>query len=105
MGDEKEIPLLHTMINSDEAIIRKKAKSGLKKLMKRLASEHGQEIANESLESKPEQSDIFEIDFKLNRFKPSGKMKLSSNRNDTNGNTLFDHLCSMSTKLYDKFSG
>ncbi len=105
VGDEKEIPLLRMMINSDEAIIRKKAKSSLRKLMKRLASEHNQEIENEFLGSKSEPSDIFEIDFEINKSKPLGKTKFLSDSDDTYGNTLFDHLCSMSTKLYSKFNG
>lgn len=105
VGDEKEIPLMQAMMNSDEAIIRKKAKSGLEKLIKRLASEHAQEADNELQEPQTEQSDIFNIDFEINKSKPSGKSKFSSIKDETNGNTLFDHLCSISTKLYDKFNG
>jgi HEAT repeat protein len=105
VGDEKEIPLLRLMIQSNDAVIREKATSALKKLMERLASEHSQVIDNEAVEGGLEQSDIFEVDFELQKSKPLDKTKISPDNSDTNGNTLFDHLCSMSSKLYDKFNG
>ncbi len=105
VGDEKEIPLLNAMIASDDRFIGKKAKLGLKKLMKRLAIENSQESHREVHDSNEYSKDIFEVDFKIHKSKVANSNNHKIEKSDNNGSTLFDHICSMSTKLYNKFNG
>ena len=105
VGDEKEIPLLNIMMSSDEKIIRKKAKSVLETLMKRLALENSQETDYILLDDADKASDIFNVTFDVHKSKQSNKVMPTLERNENNGTTLFDHLCSMSNKFYNKFNG
>lgn len=106
VGDEKEMPLLNSMINSDDEIIRKKAKSGLKKLTKRLAIEANNVDEGQSINQDSEPTDLFKIDFEMQKSKPSARSGSTALDNNMDiGSTLFDHICAVSTKLYDKFNG
>jgi hypothetical protein len=105
VGDEKELPLLNSMLLSDNAVLRKKAKACLKRLTERLVKEDGEVVDDTLLETNSENGDVFQIAFAVNKSKSRIKQKSTSHTSARNSGTLFDHLCAVSTKLYDKFNG
>ncbi|WP_339840464.1 hypothetical protein [uncultured Maribacter sp.] len=96
IGDEKEIQLLETVIETESKALAKSAKSVLKHIKSQIA------LTNVELKTTDENEDpLFDVDFELG-FSEASRRMMNSNEN---GSTLFDHLCSMSNTLYNKING
>lgn len=113
VGDAKELPLLHTLVSDAHKSIRETALKVLHKLENRLQKatidvgvrEDDAPVSVEQLLNLDE-SDFFELNFE-----PAGTREGTTERKYTrytssgDSNTLFDHLCNMSTKFYNKKNG
>jgi hypothetical protein len=107
VGDEKEIPLLKSLTQSAESQVQKAAKLALMKLSSRLLIKANNVldlplVTEETCSNVVSESDdIFTIEFDCDTSETAtisnGK---TTSRND--GNTLFDHLCAISTNFYNK---
>lgn len=107
VGDEKEIPLLKSLAQSAESQVQKAAKLALLNLSSRLLIKPNN-VLDLSLVTEEtcsnvlsESDDMFTIEFDCDTSETAtisnGKC---TSRND--GNTLFDHLCAISTNFYNK---
>jgi HEAT repeat protein len=110
VGDEQEIPLLEKLILSNDLDLQKSAKRALEKLTSRLAPSKVTNVAAQILVDEtptmfsPNANNIFTVDFELAPVSEVKQKKTIPHQptNPNDGNTLFDHLCAMSTNLYDK---
>jgi len=120
VGDEKELPLLHSLLEDESPIIRKNAAATLKSLNQRLVEEAKNEISalpvdsvladetildNNSTLSEETKALLLDIPFELEK---SGAIPIKNEKPSPvreSGSTLFDHLCSVSTKFYNKLNG
>lgn len=107
LGDSKELQLLQTLVLHENKEIKKKAKKVLQLLKNRLKLEAENEN-NLITSNKPVSiEELIKKDnpdfFKLN-FEPitEGYDNNPVNKDPKHSSTLFDHLCNMSTKLYNK---
>ena len=120
VGDEKEIPLLNSLLEDDAPIIRKNAAITLKLLNERLLEEVKNEISEFPIDaltgdetalgdgiisSENPKAPLLDLNFELEK---SGALPISKDNRNTaeiSGSTLFDHLCAVSTKFYNKLNG
>ncbi|MDC6388535.1 HEAT repeat domain-containing protein [Maribacter sp. PR1] len=107
LGDSKELQLLQTLVLDENKEIKKKAKKVLQLLKNRLKLEAENED-NLITSNKPVSiEELIKKDnpdfFKLN-FEPitEGYDSNPVNKDPKHSSTLFDHLCNMSTKLYNR---
>lgn len=110
VGDEMEIPLLKTLTKHEDIHVRKAAKNALDKLSSRLLHQANPKITTEEPMVKEETNvkdtidydDIFTVEFDDETTETAPQIKINDTTGQQDGNTLFDHLCAMSTKLYNK---
>ncbi|RRQ48320.1 HEAT repeat domain-containing protein [Maribacter algicola] len=113
LGDAKELPLLHTLVSDKNKLIRETALKVLHALQNRL-EEAALALGSHNDNASISIEEIIKKDdpdfFKLN-FEPTGTTEKTEERkykgpsNPGDRNTLFDHLCTMSTKFYNKKNG
>ncbi|MFS4455454.1 hypothetical protein [Maribacter sp. 2304DJ31-5] len=113
VGDEKELPLLRSLAEDKEKLVSKQARIALKTLKKRILLDEEEKRSNpDRKENDPiisnvldAKEDLFDLNFVPE--KGMGQSHTSGTRTSmmTMGNTLFDHLCSMSSKFYNKING
>lgn len=106
LGDSKELYLLQALISDENKVIKQKAKKVLQLLKNRLKLETENEnspinIGPVSIEEliKKDNPDFFKLNFE-----PITEEYNSNpvNKDPKHRGTLFDHLCNMSTKLYNR---
>ncbi len=109
VGDEMEIPLLKTLAQDEDRQLQKAAKGSLEKLSSRLSAETGASIFETPLSSEvsstkdiPEHDDMFIGEFNYNESNNAIQPTEGKITDQNDGNTLFDHLCAMSTNFYNK---
>ncbi|TLF43976.1 HEAT repeat domain-containing protein [Maribacter aurantiacus] len=113
VGDAKELPLLHTLVSHANKGIRETALKVLHRLQSRLQEASvdpviRKEDAPLSIEQllNQDNSDFFELNFEpAGTGEGSTERKYTRSSNTGDRNTLFDHLCNMSTKFYNKKNG
>lgn len=113
LGDDKELYLLHRMVSDENKLVRETALNVLQALQERLdANSSGLDKSicesSSSIEEliKKDQPDFFELDFEpAVSAEESLKPKNQTDRNVDNKGTLFDHLCNISTKFYNRKNG
>ncbi len=120
VGDEKEIPLLHSLLEDESPIIRKHAAKTLKLLNERLLEEVSNEISELPIDaviadenvldsrntlSTETKTSLLDIPFELEKSGAIPIEKENTNVIRESGSTLFDHLCAVSTKFYNKLNG
>lgn len=94
---------------SKESKLQRAAKRALEKLVSRQANADRNNVMEEPVSSQAKEAMIssnydnpFIVDFEaISPIKTTKKVQ-DHTRNQSYGNTLFDHLCAMSTKLYEK---
>ncbi len=110
IGDEMEIPLLKILVKNDNRVIRKAAAKTLKDLNLRLfnSAEENESEENDDLVGKDykitqkTEDELFAISFDVEISKVKNPIVKEGKGNDAYGNTMFDHLCATSAKLYEK---
>lgn len=109
VGDEQEVLLLESLALNEDIQLQKAAKQALDSISARLASisilENLEEPKISEEKSITVTSDIdalFAIDFDFESPVKTRVIEKDLPRNQKDGNTLFDHLCSMSPNLYKK---
>lgn len=111
VGDEKEIPLLNELILDDKTLIRNSAKEALKQIHLRVShiSERGSkqepfEIVSENkkIQENKDENPLLNISVKVDLLKQDSIENRNRPVERSYGNTLFDHLCATSSKLYNK---
>ena len=113
LGDAKELPLLHTLVSDENKLIRETALKVLHALQNRLEKkqmESGDQNDQMSISVedilKSEDPDFFKLNFEPAGTTETSKVKkFTGSSNIDDRNTLFDHLCNMSTKFYNKKNG
>lgn len=95
-GDEKEIQLLEHLIKIEKGAVAKSASAVLNHILAQTSIE---KIATVEIES----DSLFNLNFELEGKTPKAYLQDSNRVED--GSTLFDHLCSLSTSLYNKMNG
>ena len=113
LGDAKELYLLNLFVSDENKIISKIATQVLKVLKKRLEKD-AMGFGGQTVDSTVSIEEFIKKDypdfFMLN-FEPSGAVEMqeqkevSSHLHSREKGTLFDHLCNMSTKFYNKKNG
>ena len=108
VGDEMEIPLLKSLAQSAESQVQKAAKLALMKLSSRLLIKANNVldlplVTEETCSNVVSESDdMFTIEFDCDTSETATKISDGKTTSRNDGNTLFDHLCAMSTNLYNK---
>jgi HEAT repeat protein len=110
VGDQQEIALLKNLLLSNEIELRRAAKRALEKIISRQTSadrieviqEPGKMPAKEIITSSDAADNPFTVDFEAIRPLETAIKLQDHTKDQTYGNTLFDHLCAISTKLYQK---
>lgn len=109
VGDEMEIPLLKTFMENGDAQLRKAGKEALDKLSYRLSTETCTAIFETPLVCKgtntkdiPELDVMFNVEFDYIGSETVTKTTEIKPTRQNDRSTLFDHLCAMSTKFYNK---
>lgn|GEM_PF-4686543 len=109
IGDEIEIPLLRQLTMSEDIRIYKSAITALEKLYDRIGIGTAQKIVEDFVENDDSRSqgqedleDVFSINFDIDTALKKTATGLTTVRNHAYGNTKFDRLCAISTKLYTK---
>jgi HEAT repeat protein len=111
IGDEKEIPLLKEITLNGNRRIREAANWALEQIYSRTSIVRETTISeinnvvekqSEGIEETKNENEIFNITFEVEPSISNGVTKTGKTKDDAYGNTMFDHLCAMSTKLYDK---
>ncbi|PIB37770.1 HEAT repeat domain-containing protein [Maribacter sp. 4G9] len=113
LGDAKELPLLHTLVSDENKLIRETALKVLHALQNRLEEDAlafgiQDDHASISIEEiiKKDDPDFFKLNFEpTETIEKTKERKYKGPSNTGDRNTLFDHLCSMSTKFYNKRNG
>ncbi|ASV32191.1 hypothetical protein CJ263_19265 [Maribacter cobaltidurans] len=113
LGDTKELYLLNVLVSDENKTISETAAQVLKVLKKRLEDD-AMELVDQNIDSSVSIEELIKKDypdfFTLN-FEPSGnsefpeKKEVPARMNSSEKGTLFDHLCNMSTKFYNKKNG
>ncbi len=96
VGDEKEIQLLESILETESKSLVEKATEVLEHIKNQLTVSLATPVLS------LEEDSIFNLDFELELNEPTDQKKIVSNQN---GSTLFDQLCSMSNSLYNKING
>ena len=110
VGDEQEIAMLHTLTLSKDPQVKHAVLLALEKLTARALINTETKVLADfvSMDEIVRQENLDEEDKLMINFElesPSNKeawTKKDQNMDEFYGNTIFDHLCAMSTKLYDK---
>ncbi len=109
IGDEQEIALLETFLSNENLELQKVAKRALDTISSRLTSTNKiaswdeTKIAEEkSVTFEPDNDNLFTVDFDSICSVDDTISGQDRFKNQKDGNTLFDHLCAMSTNLYKK---
>ncbi|UWX53611.1 HEAT repeat domain-containing protein [Maribacter litopenaei] len=113
LGDAKELPLLHTLVSDGNKVIRETALQVLQVLQNRLEEvvsgldrqDNDSSISIEEL-IKKDDPDFFTFNFEPTVITEKENNGLvTANFNSGTKGTLFDHLCNISTKFYNKKNG
>ncbi|MDO6473326.1 HEAT repeat domain-containing protein [Maribacter sp. 1_MG-2023] len=96
VGDEKEIDLLESVIQSESKKLVKKATEALEYIKSQLL------ILDDKTKSTSDEDFILNVGFEL---ESNNSIKYKGTVSNENGSTLFDQLCSMSNSLYRKKDG
>jgi len=110
IGDAQEIGLLENLLLSKERKLQRAAKRALEKIVSRQTITTKIEVLEDAtiLKEENEIADAskndypFTVDFEAISPIETTKKVQDHIQNPTYGNTLFDHLCAMSTKIYEK---
>jgi hypothetical protein len=109
VGDEQELSLLESLVLSDHVILHKTAKRALEKLTSRLEITRETAVVKAPILEKEtnttillDTGNLFELDFEFTSSDQEKKEIRHQYKDQKDGNTMFDRLCAMSTKLYDK---
>lgn len=109
VGDEKEIPLLKQILETETTIIAKTAKWALDEINLRIFHTEDNDLTESvDIEKQKERKEkrvkdeLLEISFEVESALKNKPLGTDKNKNDSYGSTMFDSLCAMSTKLYDK---
>lgn len=94
IGDEKEIPLLQTLVKGNDQTLARKAKAILQIITQKV-TRNGNEGSGELEDT------LFQLDFE-----PDLESNIKENNSlKEDGSTLFDHLCAMSSSFYTRKNG
>ncbi|WP_324027486.1 HEAT repeat domain-containing protein [Maribacter sp. BPC-D8] len=96
VGDQKEIELLESVIQSESKKLVKKASEALEYIKSQLLE------LDDKPKSTPDEDSILNVGFEL---ESNNSIKYKGTVSNENGSTLFDQLCSMSNSLYRKKDG
>ena len=96
VGDEKEIDLLESVIQSESKKLVKKATEALEFIKSQLLE------LDDKPSSTSDEDSILDVAFEL---ESNNSIKYKGTVSNENGSTLFDQLCSMSNSLYRKKDG
>lgn len=96
VGDQKEIHLLESILESNSKSLVAKATEVLEHIKSQSP------VNKQTPVTALDKDSIFNLDFELELNEPTEQKKIVSN---DNGSTLFDQLCSMSNSLYNKING
>ena len=96
VGDEKEIELLESVIQSESKILVNKASEALEYIKSQLLE------LDDKPKSTADEDSILNVGFELD---VNNSIKYKGTVSNENGSTLFDQLCSMSNSLYKKKDG
>ncbi|MFD0797515.1 HEAT repeat domain-containing protein [Maribacter chungangensis] len=109
IGDEQEIPLLESLILNEDKQLQKAAKRALDAISVRLTSiavpdnfEERKKAKEKTVTDESDMDSLFIVDFDFISPAKTGVKEKDAPTNQMDGNTMFDHLCAMSTKLYQK---
>ncbi|WP_291964442.1 HEAT repeat domain-containing protein [Maribacter sp.] len=96
VGDQKEIQLLESILESESKLLVEKATEVLDHIKAHLSN------VLEKTTSSIDEEFIFDLDFELEMKEPTEQKNTSAREQ---GSTLFDQLCAMSNSLYNKKNG